>query len=179
MCSHVIASYPGLPIFFNVTREKLGRPGRSVHVIGRGLGRGLRCSAFSPTQYYTTLIYYSSTVYCASETTHKSRSFVLKTIEPRKSLKVERLSVVSGHSTSKGLLGRIERGRGLTLTLHVEGLRTMLTCFLIRATNLTFVWCSEDCQRHLRGLSLRRFAACLQITVACLSVLSTLQITFA
>ena len=35
-----LASYPGLPMFFNVSHEKSGRPGRSGDVIGRGLGRG-------------------------------------------------------------------------------------------------------------------------------------------
>ena len=30
-------------MFFNVSREKSGRPGRSGDVIGRGLGRGCNC----------------------------------------------------------------------------------------------------------------------------------------
>ena len=68
-----LSTYPGLPIFFNVTREKSGRSGRSVHMIGHGLGCGIRYAVciVPPSQYYTRLIY-SSTVYCASETTHQS-----------------------------------------------------------------------------------------------------------
>ena len=48
-----LASYPGLPMFFNVAREKSGRPGRSGDVIGRGLGRGYVYPAYSPTPFTT------------------------------------------------------------------------------------------------------------------------------
>ena len=44
-----IASYPGLPMFFNVAREKLGRPGRSDDVIGRGYVY----PSYSPTPFTT------------------------------------------------------------------------------------------------------------------------------
>ena len=48
-----LASYPGPPMFFNVAREKSGRPGRSGDVIGRSLGRGYIYPAYSPTPFTT------------------------------------------------------------------------------------------------------------------------------
>ena len=44
-----VASYPGLPMFFNVAREKSGRPGRSGDVIRRGYVY----PAYSPTPFTT------------------------------------------------------------------------------------------------------------------------------
>ena len=52
-CS-LIASYPGLPMFFNVyaREKKWGRPGRSGDVIGHGLRTRLHISAHSSMQLY-------------------------------------------------------------------------------------------------------------------------------
>ena len=55
----VVASYPGLPMFFNVSREKLGRPGRFYDVkmtYWTRFGPRLRLaiSAHSPTQCCST-----------------------------------------------------------------------------------------------------------------------------
>ena len=51
-----VASYPGLPMFFNVSREKSGRPGRFYYVVmtyWTRFGPRLAISAYSPTQYST------------------------------------------------------------------------------------------------------------------------------
>ena len=47
-----IASYPGPPMFFNVAREKSGRPGRSGDVIVRGYVY----PAYSPTRTRAMII---------------------------------------------------------------------------------------------------------------------------
>ena len=56
LCGHSIALYPGLPMFFNISREKLRRPGRLCDVVmtcGHYLELSLKISAHSPMQMST------------------------------------------------------------------------------------------------------------------------------
>ena len=65
--SVALALYPGLPMFFNVSCEKSGRPGQLCDVImtyGHYLGRGLKISANSPTQMSTCTVLYCTVLYC-------------------------------------------------------------------------------------------------------------------
>ena len=51
VCMQELTLYSGFPMFFNVAREKSGRPGRSGDVIRHGLGRGYVYPAYLPTSY--------------------------------------------------------------------------------------------------------------------------------